>query len=686
MNPLAFEGEVVQCLNIVTVKDSRPKAGGKNRYLASWGGVLHCCGEHQIRPLFILLGLSYKIGAIFMIWFIGAATAIYLILQLSLNISTIDLVALSHEEVSFERIIHLSESVAGFGVGLLLARLFVAGRKGWKVGIRIVLSLGILYICMQTIPTVQRALVDRWVNDRSPQERRLALVLSAALYGLTTGSLELKDIGLEGDNIDKPEYRTAIILFPPLVLLAGKEEALRELAPIIVASALYKNRDLIKPKFHEARKKSCSYFNDHYPRYVKATKFAEKRSSYNEIVQKYFREWRLDFFGYDAPIPLGLTRKELIEHVHVQGKIRSIIFDEVTKAPLSSQITHVVSRKQIIKYIEALSARKIIAPCIDWPDFSVNFIEPAFRDVEKKLIKILSSDHGIESVLGTNIEEISRRAIYAAVTPPLALVITLFISALSILSFISFALRYRPLCSNVVSVTISAILGIAITAGPFMVSNSAIDNQAYQSYKAEWEKLRTEESITLYPLIGLFEWTLRTAPLLYSLHTSATVVNKIAPVEDKQIITDSKLTKLEAEEIIPQSPDLPPNRFVIKRDEVTDTVTGLIWQRCSLGQTGGDCSGGSADTYRWQEALQAASSPWRLPNIKELRSILEEKGVSPVINQTIFPNTVTGPSYWSASADPKLSAYAWLTSFESGESGYFHKSYRGRVRLVRGGQ
>ncbi len=99
----------------------------------------------------------------------------------------------------------------------------------------------------------------------------------------------------------------------------------------------------------------------------------------------------------------------------------------------------------------------------------------------------------------------------------------------------------------------------------------------------------------------------------------------------------------------------PDARFSVNGDEVTDTATGLIWQRCSLGQTGTACDGGSAAGYTWQQALQTAENvrlstgnPWRLPNVKELRSIVEAKCYSPAINLQVFPNTKTS-HYWSGS-------------------------------------
>ncbi len=122
----------------------------------------------------------------------------------------------------------------------------------------------------------------------------------------------------------------------------------------------------------------------------------------------------------------------------------------------------------------------------------------------------------------------------------------------------------------------------------------------------------------------------------------------------------------------------------------TDSQTGLMWMRCSLGQSGNDCSTGNATQYNWQQALESvattnATSPggyndWRLPNSKELASIVEVKCVDPAINLTIFPNTVSD-RYWSSS--PKDFSSAWYVSFNNGQFGDNLKTIPYFVRLVR---
>lgn len=139
---------------------------------------------------------------------------------------------------------------------------------------------------------------------------------------------------------------------------------------------------------------------------------------------------------------------------------------------------------------------------------------------------------------------------------------------------------------------------------------------------------------------------------------------------------------------------------------VTDKKTGLIWAKCSLGQAVPDCAG-KATPFTWKQALQTVQiqnqqhylgySDWRLPNIKELASLIETACIPP-INQERFPNhhpagsTLFSP-YWSSTPNNGYDTL-WGIHFDIGEisadpggledsdSEYYQKAM---VRLVRGG-
>jgi len=138
----------------------------------------------------------------------------------------------------------------------------------------------------------------------------------------------------------------------------------------------------------------------------------------------------------------------------------------------------------------------------------------------------------------------------------------------------------------------------------------------------------------------------------------------------------------------------PTADFVDNGDgTVTHSKTGLMWKRCSEGQvwSGTTCTG-TASMFTWQLALQqganatsATFTDWRLPNHKELNSIVEEQCDAPALNATIFPLITTG-QYWSSSPYAGNATSAWLVNFGNGEDTISPKSGIKPVRLVRGGQ
>lgn len=138
------------------------------------------------------------------------------------------------------------------------------------------------------------------------------------------------------------------------------------------------------------------------------------------------------------------------------------------------------------------------------------------------------------------------------------------------------------------------------------------------------------------------------------------------------------------------------DRFTLNGAEVTDKRTGLIWKRCSEGQSwsGSTCTG-KATIHTHEAALALAKaantsdspSGWRLPNVKELASLADKGCQSPAIDSTAFPAT---PSewYWTSSPYVGNSSYAWFVFFYWGHvsSGSNRSGSSVHVRLVRTSQ
>ena len=110
----------------------------------------------------------------------------------------------------------------------------------------------------------------------------------------------------------------------------------------------------------------------------------------------------------------------------------------------------------------------------------------------------------------------------------------------------------------------------------------------------------------------------------------------------------------------------PIEQYVFKGDgAVVDARSGLIWQRCSVGQTWDPtntaCSNSPTHYDTWGDAMIAASElseyngsdGWRVPNLKELESIIERSCFSPAVNSDVFPSTPNAVFY-SSTPDAKV--------------------------------
>ena len=144
--------------------------------------------------------------------------------------------------------------------------------------------------------------------------------------------------------------------------------------------------------------------------------------------------------------------------------------------------------------------------------------------------------------------------------------------------------------------------------------------------------------------------------------------------------------------------DTPNSRFILNTDgTLLDKNTGLTWKRCLEGQnwTGITCSG-SASSYTWQGALNIAEnttfanqSDWRLPNLKELLSIVELACNLPAINLTVFPKfPATVNKVWSSTPVTEQIGTSvgssWLIDFEQGAANNDYRDVRHLMRVVRG--
>jgi hypothetical protein len=114
---------------------------------------------------------------------------------------------------------------------------------------------------------------------------------------------------------------------------------------------------------------------------------------------------------------------------------------------------------------------------------------------------------------------------------------------------------------------------------------------------------------------------------------------------------------------------------------ITDNLTNLIWQKSPY-----------IDTITWESALTYADTlklagytDWRLPNIKELQSINDEKLVNPSINKIYFDVTAA-KKYWSSTTLPNQVTKAWYLNTQFGITTYDTKTIKHNLICVRNNQ
>ncbi len=139
---------------------------------------------------------------------------------------------------------------------------------------------------------------------------------------------------------------------------------------------------------------------------------------------------------------------------------------------------------------------------------------------------------------------------------------------------------------------------------------------------------------------------------------------------------------------------------------VRDNVTGLIWEvktddgsvhdknnrytwYDSNSETNGGYAGTPGDGTSTEDFIQnlndnsfGGRADWRLPNVKELKSIVDSSRLFPAINSDYYMNTISS-IHWSSTTDVGRTVAARSVGFYNGHVGSYGKSMTHYVRAVR---
>jgi len=117
---------------------------------------------------------------------------------------------------------------------------------------------------------------------------------------------------------------------------------------------------------------------------------------------------------------------------------------------------------------------------------------------------------------------------------------------------------------------------------------------------------------------------------------------------------------------------------------VSDSTTNLEWQD-DYSDNGGDIKNTTwKDSIDYCESLSLDGGGWRLPNVRELESIVDDTKTNPSIN-SVF-ELISSNIYWSASTYANDSDTAWVVMFYYGRVNPYKKTYSYDVRCIRTGE
>jgi hypothetical protein len=114
-------------------------------------------------------------------------------------------------------------------------------------------------------------------------------------------------------------------------------------------------------------------------------------------------------------------------------------------------------------------------------------------------------------------------------------------------------------------------------------------------------------------------------------------------------------------------------RFTARPDgTVADATTGLTWQKSIT----------SGRTWAEAKTTCAALPGWRLPDMKELQTIIDEHRSDPAVDPALFPDT-PDEGFWAATPLAGTTDAAWFVSFAAGIAYNSRVDHLYNVRCVR---
>lgn len=435
---------------------------------------------------------------------------VYLSIELALNAAILDLVAPGIDYLSVQRVQDISGALGGIGVGLLVVRVFLHRLPDGNVTTfrNLAVSGVVVVICALIISQIQTAVVTKLVDQTTGAQRKDAVVVVSATYGLMSGTYQPRNLNLASDFTNDPTSRAGIILFSPFVIWGDALSELEERVKTIVRNTVWQKSPAIRPEFERAVARTCQVFEEKYAQYDAAANDIRRRWA-PKAFQEGYSQKRDDLLGYTATLPLGLPRDQFVRHPDIQGYVRYEIFSAVATYPLSPQVAAIVSRQEMLDGLNNLFARKLLDPCMTWETFRKEYVGGIINYLDALVTASIDQRELNALEDGGRLEQLGRNAVLAAIGPPLAFAWFLLISVIGISFAFYWLLREAVGLLHLPSSILLACFLTLIVWAPLQAQNAIVDSPAFMERR---DAIRSSVGGAPY---NAFIWVLKTAPIIY---------------------------------------------------------------------------------------------------------------------------------------------------------------------------
>jgi hypothetical protein len=175
---------------------------------------------------------------------------------------------------------------------------------------------------------------------------------------------------------------------------------------------------------------------------------------------------------------------------------------------------------------------------------------------------------------------------------------------------------------------------------------------------------------------------------MFGLNSEVALIGRLALIAKLAIflvvISSSSLVRA-------QAPKMSPDRFQVSADgqEVIDQEKQLVWRRCLEGMhyEDGRCLGEPqpmawASGQVWAKSITSSGSPWRMPTMIELSTMMDMSRHGSPLNATLFPDTPKA-YVWSATVNERTPTHAWAMLYTNGYMMSSWQTVSYYLRLVR---